>query len=99
MSAVILLQDARHEKRILRLGKACAEAHMAGDRETAAACWEQMRQAIAERSPGQVQRLEASMERRARRRLKAWLMTAFLHGWMPAAIVTAAFRHLHLGGL
>jgi hypothetical protein len=99
MNAVTSLHDARHERRIQRLGKACIEAHAAGDLETASTCWEQMRLAIAERSPEQVRRLEASMGRRARRRLKVWLMTAFLQGWMPAAIVVAAFRLLHLGGL
>lgn len=99
MNAVTLLHDARHERRIQRLGKACIEAHAAGDRETASARWEQMRLAIAERSPEQVRRLEASMGQRARRRLKVWLMTTFLHGWMPASIVATAFRLLHLGGL
>jgi hypothetical protein len=99
MSVVTSLHDARHERCIQRLGKACIEAHAAGNRETASAYWEQMRAAIAERTPEQVRRLEASMELRARRRLKVWLMTAFLHGWMPAAIIVAAFHLLRLGGL
>lgn len=99
MSTVALLQDARHERHIHELGKACASAHAAGDRDAASTLWEQMRQAIAERSPAQVHRMEASMGLRIRRQVKSRLMAAYCHGVVPAAVVESTFRLLDLQGV
>lgn len=99
MNAVASLHDALHERHIRDLGKACVSAHAAGDRNAASAIWEQMRQAIAERSPRQIQRMEASMGLRIRRQVKSRLMAAYCHGVVPAAVVESTFRLLDLQGV
>lgn len=99
MNAVAFLHDARHERHIQDLGKACVTAHAAGDRNAASAFWEQMRQAIAERSQTQIRRMEASMGLRMRRQVKSRLMAGFCHGVVPAAVVESTFRLLDLQGV
>jgi hypothetical protein len=99
MSSLSLIRDMQHEKRIKRLGRACASAHAAGDHDAAAIHWEQFRQAIAERSPEQVQQMEAKLGLRARRQMKSALVTAFCHGWIPAAAVAYAFQLFQLHGV
>ena len=99
MSSLALIRDMQHEQRIRRLGRACASAHAAGDRDAAAIHWEQMRQAIAERSPSQVARMESRMGLRARRQVKSALMFAFTHGCIPAGLVATAFRLIDLRGV
>ncbi|GLQ45665.1 hypothetical protein GCM10007862_07160 [Dyella lipolytica] len=96
MNSLDLIRDMQHEQRIRRLGRACASAHAGGDHDAAMTHWEQLREAIAERSPSQVARMEARMAQRARRQIKSALMLAFLHGWLPAFAVTAAFQVLSL---
>ena len=58
-----------------------------------------MREAIEQRSPEQIQRMEARLGLRIRRQMKASLVLAFCHGWMPAAAVATTFRLFHLGGV
>lgn len=99
MNSLALIRDMQHEQRIRRLGRACASAHVAGDRDAAAIHWEQMRQAIAERSPSQVARVESRMDLRARRQVKSALMFAFTHGCIPAGLVATAFRLIDLRGV
>ena len=98
MNTVTFLQDARHERRIRDLGKACITAQALGDRNAASALWEQMRQAIAERSPEQIRRMEAPMGLRIRRQVKSKIMTGFCHGVVPASVVDSTFRLLDLRG-
>lgn len=93
------LRDLRLERRIKRLGTVCAAAHAAGNREAAAKHWNEMREAIEQRSPEQIQRMEARLGLRIRRQMKASLVLAFCHGWMPAAAVATTFRLFHLGGV
>lgn len=99
MNAVTFLHNTRHERRIQDLGKACVTAHAAGDRNAALEFWEQMRQAIAERSPEQIRRMEAPMGLRIRRQVKSKLMTGFCHGVVPASVVDSTFRLLDLQGV
>ena len=99
MSSLALIRDMRHEQRIQRLGRACASAHAAGDHAAAVVHWEQLRKAIAERSPAQVTRMESRMGLRVRRQVKSALISAFTHGCIPAGLVAAAFRLLDLRGV
>jgi hypothetical protein len=93
------LRDLQLERRIKRLGSVCAAAHAAGNREAEAKHWNEMREAIGQRSPEQIQRMEARFGLRIRRQMKASLVFAFCHGWMLAAAVATTFRLFHLGGV
>ncbi|WP_233842193.1 hypothetical protein [Dyella sp. 2HG41-7] len=99
MSSPALIRDFQHEQRIKRIGRACSSAHAAGDHDAAVIHWDQLRQAIAERSPEQIQRMEAKLGLRVRRQIKSALMVAFCHGWIPAAAVTTAFQLFQLHGV
>ena len=93
------LRDLQLERRIKRLGSVCDAAHAAGNREAAAKHWNEMREAIEQRSPEQIQRMEARLGLRIRRQMKASLVFAFCHGWLPAAAVATTFQLFHLGGV
>jgi hypothetical protein len=96
---VAFLKDARHERQIRDLGEACITAQALGDRNAASALWEEMRQAIAERSSEQIRRMEAPMGLRIRRQVKSKIMTGFCHGVVPASVVDSTFRLLDLRGV
>ncbi|MBE1159634.1 hypothetical protein [Dyella acidiphila] len=98
-SATARLRDLQLERRIKRLGQACAAAQAAGNQEDAAVHWEQFRCAITERSPEQIERMEAKLGLRIRRQVKSALVLAFCHGWIPAAAVTTTFHVLQLHGV
>jgi hypothetical protein len=99
MNSLALIRDMQHERRIRRLGLACTSDHAAGDRDAAAIHWEKMRQAIAERSPTQVARMESRMGLRARQQVKSAMMFAFTHGCIPGGLVAITFRLLYLRGV
>lgn len=99
MNSLALIRDLQLERRIKRLGLACASAHAAGDRDAAVVHWERLREAIAERSPSQVARMESRMSLRARRQVKSALMFAFTHSCIPAGLIATTFRLLDLRGV
>lgn len=52
------LRDWLHEREIARLSMACKEAYAGADKAKASHFFQQMRRAISERSPAQVERME-----------------------------------------
>lgn len=99
MNSLALIRDMQLERRIKRLGKACASAHAAGDRDAAAIHWEQMREAITQRSPSQIMRMESRLGLRIRRQVKSSAVLAFCNGWMPVGLVAITFHVLKLRGV
>jgi hypothetical protein len=99
MNSLALIRDMQHEQRIKRLGKACANAHTAGDHDAAVVHWQQLREAIGQRSPDQIARMESKFGLSIRRKVKVALVFAFTHGFIPAGLVTLAFRSIDLRGV
>ena len=85
-------RDWMHERAIARLSASCREAYEVGDKAKASQFFQQMRRAISERSPAQVERMELRKGLRIRTTIKRSVMGAFLRGAMPAWIVVLAFR-------
>lgn len=54
-------RDWLHEREIARLANGCREAFATGDKAKASHFFQQMRRAISERSPDQVERMERRM--------------------------------------
>lgn len=90
-------RDWRLERRIKRLGARCKTALDVGDKPHARELWLQMGQAMAQRSPGQVERME--IRAGLRTTIKRRTFAAFCHGLMPAWAVRAVFRMFRLRGL
>lgn len=97
-SSFALVHDLLLEHQIKRLGEACARAQKAGDRQAASDLWNQMRDAIANRSPAQIALMEDRLGLRIRQEVKTSLILGFVHSWIPAVMVAVAFRLLGLKG-
>jgi hypothetical protein len=92
------LRDWRREHCIRSLSAQFLEAYSAGDKAKARH-FDQLRLIeIRLRSPQQVERMESNLGTRIRRTVKGRTMNAFLHGYIPATLVTALFRVLRLRG-
>lgn len=88
------LADHAHERRL----KAALRAYLsvANDPAARAVAWSRYAVLHAQRSPGQVERMEAPRLQRARRAIKRGLMDGFVHGRIPKLVVSALFRAMRL---
>lgn len=99
MSVLQRVRDWRLEREISRLCRGCREAYAAGDKAKARHFFHAMGRAMAQRSTGQIVRLEMRKGLRIRTSIKRHVMDAFLRGRIPSTFVVAVFKLLRLRSL
>lgn len=99
MSIKQRVRDWLREREIGRLSWCELEAISADDWAKAEHFRVARYQAIRERSPGQIVRMEVRKGLRPRQTIKRGVMAAYVRHWVPAALVTLVFRVFRLGRL